>query len=231
MKASVSQIQLVLRGVVLAGILGCPALSPAAAYLFEFGNVFSGISTPPAGAGPWISASIQDVTPGTVQLTITDTGLVTDEFASALYFNLNPNFDPSNLAFSLVGSSSGFAIPTINHQSADSYKADGDGKYDVRFNFATALGSTFTVGDFITYQIAGIPGLVAADFNYLSRPAGGSGPFYSAAHVQGIAPCGGNSAWISAFQIAMIPEPGSAALLFLATCLAGVRRLTRRTNA
>jgi uncharacterized protein (TIGR03382 family) len=59
--------------------------------------------------------------------------------------------------------------------------------------------------------------LVATDFQFLSAPAGGHGPFYVAAHVQGIGAEGDDSGWVTT------PEPTTFTLAALAA-LALLRR-------
>lgn len=207
----------------------------ASGVTYQFDNEFSS-GTPPAGAAPWITATIQNVTPGTVQLTIANNGLIGSEFVSGFYINLNTNFSPLNLSISYVSSIGSFTVPSIGsgtiERGTDSYKADGDGKYDVLFDFSTVSGNTFGAGDSITYQISGISGLTADDFVYLSAPNGGHGPFYAAAHVQGIGAGGSLSGWVEpslgALPIA-VPEPSSCVLLGLPLgILAFVRRMNRR---
>jgi hypothetical protein len=215
----------------VASALSFSARTSASEILYQFNTPFPSDPSP-AGSAPWIDATFSNATPGTVFLTITNAGFVGSEFASELYFNLNTNLDPNNLVFTLVSSNGIFATPSIDHQNADSYKADGDGKYDMRFNFGTASGTTFTTGDSITYQITGISSLTALDFGYLSAPAGGSGPFYAAGHVQGIPPDGGVSTWIEPgggpILIVPVPEPVPAVLLGLASGLWFTVRVIRR---
>jgi hypothetical protein len=204
-------------------VIGCALLAAtlpilpnanAAGTLFALDTVFSG-STPPAGPGPFTTATFLDVAPGTVDLTIENVGLSSGEFISGLYFNLNPLDSATALTFSLLGTSGTFSTPTIS-LGTDDFKADGDGKYDILFGFGTASGTTFTVGNSITFRITGIAGLTAADFNFLSAPAGGSGPFYAAAHVQGTPPNNGGSCWIEPGLGPMpVPEPSSGLLLAL----------------
>jgi hypothetical protein len=197
--------------------------------IFNLDTDFSGLTTPPAGPGPWTTATFLDVAPGTVDLTIENVGLSSGEFISGLYFNLNPLDNATDLSFNLLGSQGSFSIPSIS-LGRDDFKADGDGKYDILLGFGTASGTTFTVGDSITFRITGIAGLTAADFNFLSAPAGGSGPFYAAAHVQGTPPNNGGSCWIEPGLGPMpVPEPSSSLLVALA---AGVWfSLRRRINS
>ncbi|MCA9233038.1 MAG: hypothetical protein KDA57_20495 [Planctomycetales bacterium] len=162
---------------------------------------FSG-GTAPAGSSPWLTPRIDDQgTPGTVQLKVETTNLTGSEKVSGLYLNIDPSIDPADLSFSAPTKTGIFADPVIS-LSTDTFKADGDGKYDILLTFSTSSGSEFGAGEEVEYTITGLgsaAGLIAADFVFLSAPAGGHGPFYAAAHVQGIG--AGLSGWIS-------PDPG-----------------------
>ncbi|HWX23027.1 MAG TPA: hypothetical protein VN578_24255 [Candidatus Binatia bacterium] len=185
----------------------------ASGIVYSFDNVFSGQSTPPAGPGPWASATLLDLSPGTVSLTISNSGLSSGEFISGLYLNLNPADNVNNLSFTQTGSSGSFTVPTIS-TGEDGFKADGDGKYDILFSFSTPNGTTFTVNDSITYKITGIANLTSSDFSFLSSPAGGSGPFYAAAHIQGTPPNNGSSCWVEPSPgPVVVPEPAPMILL------------------
>lgn len=199
-------------------------LSPgksAADYFYHFTDIFSG--TTPPGTSPWIDAFFHDVSPGTVELTVTAPGLASGEFLNEFFLNLNPGFMPTNLVFTKLSTTGTFTDPVIT-KGVDAFQADGDGKYDVDFSFGTATAARFEAGESIKYQITGIAGLVALDFNYPSAPMGGHGPFLSAVHVAGFG--NGDSAWI-----APVPEPTTAALFCLAMgILGGGRWLIRRSK-
>lgn len=209
----------------------CPLRTTATGILYQFNTVFSasGSVTNPAAPGPWIDASFEDSSDGVV-LTVTNLGLTGTEFVSGLYFNLDPAYSPTNLSFSLVSQTSGVTSPTIQ-TGTDGFKADGDGKYDVLLGFSTS-GGRFGAGDYITYLITGISGLTATNFAFLSEPAGGSGPFYAAGHIQGIGDGSmGNSVWVepSAGPIPIpIPEPTPVAIVTIALGLWGASRLWLR---
>ena len=153
--------------------------------------------------------------------------------SSGFYLNLNTNFSALNLSVSYISGSGSFAIPSIGagtiERGTDSFKAGGDGKYDLLFDFSTIAGSTFGSGESVTFQISGIAGLTANDFAFLSAPSGGFGPFYAAAHVQGIGP-DSLSGWIDpslGAQIIPVPEPSSAAILALSLGALGIWRQSK----
>jgi hypothetical protein len=215
--------------VILAAITFSSTQLNAAGIIYQLDTPFPADPSPAAPA-PWITADFENASGG-VNLTISAVGLTGSEFASEMYFNLDPSLslDQSYLTFNETASSGSFSAPTISQAAGDNnYKADGDGKYDFRFNFGISSGTTFGSGDSITYFISGIPGLVAGSFAFLSEPAGGSGPFYAAAHIQGLA--GGLSTWIEPGggpSITPIPEPEPLALLGVSVVLLAAFRLQR----
>ncbi|HSW46545.1 MAG TPA: PEP-CTERM sorting domain-containing protein [Phycisphaerae bacterium] len=171
---------------------------------------FSG-GTPPSGSPPWLTATFDDGGgSGLVVMTLIATNLTGDEFVSGWYLNLSPTLSPASLIFSAPTKVGSFTTPGIS-KGVNQFKADGDGKYDILFSFATSGGasSRFTSGDSIRYTVTGIASLTENDFDVLSFPAGGHGPFTMAAHVQGIGPGGALSGWVAT------PEPMTSALLIL----------------
>jgi hypothetical protein len=215
---------------VYLALLLCSTSAGASDFYFYFNNIFSagGVSAP-AGPAPWIDAHFQDVSPGTVRLTVDNLGLGSGEFVSQLYLNLNTADNPGSLVFNRVASSGAFTLPAIYHQTANAYKAGGDGYYDIEFAFSTANNTArrFNESDSVTYQITGIPGLVAADFIYGSAPGGGAGAWFAATHIQGIC-SGAGSVWASPLQITPVPEPAAGALLVLSAGLWRGRRSVAR---
>src|SRR5215472_14613739 len=161
----------VIASICLAGFI--PFSKAASPIEFDFGQVFTG-DAPVSPVQPWVKATFQDgPTPGTVLLSVSNPNLTGAESVDELYINLNPLYSPNNLTFTLQNATPGFIIPTIS-EGVNSFKADGDGKYDVLFQFSQGAG-TFGVGDSIVYSINGgksIPNLNAMDFAYMSAPAG-----------------------------------------------------------
>jgi hypothetical protein len=192
-----------------------PSNTHASGFVYNFVDAFSGTS--PSASTAWTTATFEDVAPGTVSLTISNSGLTANEYVSGLYFNLDPTKSPMSLQFNFVSGTAGVTLPVVT-TGVNFERADGDGYYDVLFSFATAASGRFNANDYFVYTITGIPGLTTADFIYLSAPAGGVGPFLAAGHVQSI---GTNalSGWIAPTEttpLVPIPEPSTAALLLAA---------------
>src|SRR6266571_4091238 len=144
------------------------SVAVADGFQLDFDRAFSG-SAPSSPNSPWADARFQDVAPGTVQLTVSNLTLTGSENVDELYFNLAPTLNPLNLNFTYVSGSGGFDLPSIS-RGTDTFKADGDGKYDIllSFNHSGDSQQQFTGGEYFTYAISGISGLSAADFAYLS---------------------------------------------------------------
>jgi hypothetical protein len=194
-----------------------------AAMQFKFDHTFDGMA--PTGKGPWISATFQDVSPGIVDLTVSDISLTKGEFLGALDFNLDPLLNANQLKFQVVSETPGFANPSIL-EGADIFKGDIGGCYDIQLGFCLLSGARFGAGDSITYQITGIPQLDADSFDFLSKSTKGSKSFLAAAEIQGMCDTPG---WVNPSQgVSPVPEPSSFALVAIGAGLGmGIRRLRR----
>jgi hypothetical protein len=217
---------LFLVGLLAAGWVMIGAASGSAATLIlPLNLIFSGL-TPPCSS-PWGTATFTDVGSNKVELTLqANLSSCGGAFISKWYFNLDPALNPSSLSFSFVSKSGTFTNPSIS-TGVNAFKADGDGKFDIRFEFATKSGNRFDNTDSIKYSITGPSGFDALDFNFVSVPAGGEGTFRTAAHIQGF----GDSGWAGdGPDVRRVPEPGTLALM--GTAVAGaltvrVRRYRR----
>lgn len=207
-------------GVGVLVLLALPA--GAATYVFNFDLVFWG-PPPESPQKPWVVATVQDLDGGGVRMTIQNSADLGTQVVQRVFFNLNPVLNPASLSFNLVGSSGGFNIPSIA-KAVDAYKPDGDGLYDIKIEFdspwsddpAQYLPDCFSAGEWITYEITGIPGLAASDFWYMSAPVPDAlGPYYAAAYI----PC---QTWIA------VPEPQPFLLAGLGMCIWLGRKLLRR---
>jgi hypothetical protein len=200
---------------------------------FDLSFVFSGNT--PTGPAPWLRAIFRDgadclggaCAAGTVQLQVFSL-LTAGQFVTEWGFN-SPAL--TSITFNAAQSSGTFNTnfscamgnACILPYSSNAYQADGDGLYDFGFVFDSGPpGDRFNESDIAVFTITGA-GITAASFNLLSAPAGGHGPFVTAAHVQGIP--GGCSGWIADNSpvtgtgssdgpcTTTVPEPSSLLLL------------------
>lgn len=208
----------------ILAMIGATSRSEASTLALQYTSEFSGAQAP-GGPGPWLTAVFDDFGgTGTVRLTMSTAGLVSSENVKEWYFNLNPALAPASLVFTYNAGLSTAAAATSITKGVDCCKADGDGKYDVKFSFTPSTGLPML--NTVVYDITGIASLTAASFNFLSLPAGGHGPFLSAAHVQNTTGAGsGGSGWVAGTVGAVVPVPPAVWLYGSALALlAWVRR-------
>jgi hypothetical protein len=99
---------------------------------------FSGGQSPASATTPWIQMTITDVSAGVVNFVLTAPNLTGSENISEFDFNLDRALaaDLGHLTFSNLIKTGSFDTPTIG-QSANAFKADGDGLYDIQMSFTT----------------------------------------------------------------------------------------------
>lgn len=208
------------------------AAGPAASAVltFELDTEFSG-GVPPAGPTPWLTATFDDAADAIgangVRLTMSTSGLTAAEFVDVWLFNFNPALDPTLLSFTTIGAPT--AVLTGISTGVDAFQADGDGRYDILFDWQNGPPSDrFNAGQTFVVDIAYTSAIDVSDFDFLSAPGGGHGPFTTAAHVQGIGTAAQGSGWIAPGGNGVsIPEPAALSLLgvgLLATGLLARRR-------
>ena len=220
-------------------LLAAALWSPETFASFTLGldQEFSGGTPPVSSSRPWVTATFHDNGDGTVNFILSTPHLSASENVSAFYLNFNDQLNVNTLGFSVVSSAGTFTLPSID-KGKNAYKADGDGKYDVRINFKTGgPPNTFGVGDQLVLRMSYTSAIHSSDFEYLSLPAGGHGPFYAAAHVQNTGTRGRDSGWISPHGITLItpvPEPSTmiaGALLLLPFGASAIRLLRKHRVA
>ncbi len=223
------------------GLLAAATPVLSATIVFNYNQEFSG-GTAPLGSTPWMvstfSASpttyiIGSSTYDAVRLTINLSNLQSGAFISETDFNIDPTLNPANLGVNFVsGNSHANVTPGL---ATDSFKADGDGFYDISFSFPTSSGSTFGSGtqavfDIEATNVATASALTPGSFAFLSKPAGGHGPFYAAAHVQNTGIGNGGSGWIAPSGFTSVVPVPTAVWLF-GSGLMGLAAIARRKQS
>ena len=133
------------------------------------------------GAGSSLTATFDDQDmPGTVELTIDLSNLNDGTKIHSFYFNYLG--DPDDLMFAFAGSADAPAVTDITNDGAMCCQPDGDGFFDIEFNWTG--GAEFAKGDTFSVTIS-FAGLAAGDFDAISAPGPSSVPdeFCTAAHV------------------------------------------------
>ncbi len=181
----------------------------AAIITLEYDTSFGAVA--PDGAAPWATAIFDDGgTAGSVTLTMSVASTVGDADLRSLYFNLDSLLDPTALSFNRTGGTGPSSLDTGISTGVDSFKAGGDGFYDILFDFPTSNqgggSKRFNAGEGLTYEISGIGSLTANDFNFLSSPSGGAGPFRSAGQFLSTGPLGEDSDWVG---VSAVPVPAA----------------------
>jgi hypothetical protein len=192
----------------------CSVPASAAIVSFDMDIIFEGPGVP-TNPPVWVNATFDDGgTAGTVDLIISAPGLDgNNEKIGALYFNLDPVLDPTQLVFSAPTRTGQFDAPIIN-LGVDSFKADGDGFSDILFDFdKDGWKRAFNGGDVLQYTIT-LDSLTADSFLFTSAPDGDPGEYIVAAHLLSLG-AAGDSAWITDGELNPIPEPATLMLLGL----------------
>ena len=187
--------------------------------IWNLTDSFSGAT--PVGT---LVVELEDTAPSTVKLSVDASALYDTEFVSKLYLNLDPTLDPTALVITDLGGP--YIVDSIN-QAVDNYKADGDGKYDIYIEFNTSnttIANRLGSGEQAEFSIVGGAGFDASHFEFLSAPAGGHGPFFVAAHVQGI---GEDSGWVTDGN-GDVPVPEASTLMLFGSGLIGILGFLRR---
>jgi hypothetical protein len=166
----------------------------------QFSNIFSdGAATPSPGATPYMTAEFTDAGANTVSLTVTPhlyppIGLPSGAKIDQLYFNVVSAPSTLSVVFNSA-SSPGVGTPTSSYTQAQTFKADGDGWFNIFINFPTGGSSAFSPGETAVFTLTGT-GITANSFNRYSLGPSNWGPFLAAAHVNAVN--AGDSTWLYA---------------------------------
>lgn len=221
--------KLLLLIILVAGVIAFALPGEATILTFDLDYEFSG-ATQPEGSDPWITATFDDSygTNETVRLTMSATHLVDKEFIDDWLFNFDDSLDVTQLSFALVGTPG--STPNNINTGKNAYKADGDGYFDIQFDFPPPPGSfsdKFTTSETVIYDITYTSAIDVYAFDFNSYPGGDNGTYHSAAHVQGIGPSNGDSGWIGDTN-GHDPVPEPATMLLLGTGLVGLAASQRK---
>lgn len=219
------------------------AAPPADAQLIlEFNSLLNGAA--PVGGSPWLRATFTTVAAGTVDLKLENL-LPSGEFVDDWGFNVDPSLTAglggNGLPGMTVTQLSGAGIHPFGSGSVIGVDASNGGAnmkaglFDLVFGWPTPAAERFPGGSTATFQIAGA-GLTENAF-YFETAADShmfGGPYYSAAHIQGI-PTGksGSIYGVRVIPQSDVPEPGAWALFAGAVVPAAVlfrRRRKSRTH-
>lgn len=219
-------------GVALA--LAMTVATPANAAVISFTPDFAYSGDDYTGV---ITFTLEDVVGG-VQFTIDwETPAVPNpgEFLTGAYLNLDPALNPiTDVTLPPgLGTCTGCSLSSIS-QGADAFKANGDGFYDLLFNFPQAnQGGRFNQGDSYTILLGG--NITAASFLF-TDVGGAKGDYYATARVQGLLADNEGSGWAGAGGAdaraddpddpPVVPEPALLALMGLGLAF-GAGRLRR----
>jgi hypothetical protein len=199
----------------------------------DLNYTFSG-TNPESAVSPWLTAQFADGPSGSVVVTLIATNLTNNEFVGGLkqngnandgwYLNLDPNLNPSLLSFSSPVKTGAFNDPAIS-AGANTYKADGDGYYDILVSFPEwdGLSTRFTAGDSYQFTVTSSQVPLTVD-SFACKSILSATGYYTAAHVQSIG-SGSNSGWIAATSV---PEPATFVLAALG--IAGMGLLYQRRS-
>ena len=201
----------------------------AATVTFNYDQSFGAV--PPDGPAPFATAVFDDGgTAGSVTLTMTVSAFVGEADVTGMYFNLASSLDPTSLAFARTGGSGPTEGQTDIFTGPDAFRADGDGFYDILFDFPPPPGNNngrFNAGEDLVYDITGIAALTANDFNVFSTPGPGTGnpgPYLSVARFQSTDFDQSGSDWVG-----VVPVP--AAVWLFGSGLLGLVGVARRKRA
>jgi hypothetical protein len=217
-----------------AALLAAAIIAPvqAATVTFNLGTVFSDGSAAPDGPAPYATVTLDDGDgAGTVIMTVDVASTVGAADMDQLYLNFDSAFDLALLNFTYDPDSTGPDAENGKKGNGifvgtDAFQSDGDGAYDILFDFPPPPGSgsvRFSAGETVIYTMTSTDAITASSFNFLSADGGGAGTYLAASHFISTGPDGLESAWVGA---GVIPVP--AAVWLFGSGLLGLAGVARR---
>jgi hypothetical protein len=209
-----------LLGWALAIVAGMAGPSRADFAQFDLGVLING--TAPSGTSPYLTAAFSSVSAGTVTLTLTNnTAASPEQFVDTWLFALDPTLDSNTVTFTYeAGQSTGPAATVSkgvdqfgNNSGVTGYGNNSSGLFDFKLAFPKAGNvNRFGGQETVVYTLTG-SGITASSFKFTGAPNyNANGPYYSAAHVQGIPMISGTTSGAIGAN-AVVPEPSSIALV------------------
>jgi len=210
---------------------------------FGFNIVINGDT--PSSTRPWLIATFEDIALGDVRMTLTN-NMSAGAFVDSLVFNSILS-GPLSFANNTPGTSTA-SVTKSSNETLDGGANIKAGLFNIAFQFpvSNAGGFRFSGGEVSQWKITGA-GLTASNFLKVSLANANTfgGPYYMAAHVQGIPVLGGGTtggsigaeprlppAIFAAFAvtaaIAAIPEPEIYAAMLAGLGLLGFAARRRK---
>ncbi len=197
--------------ITLAAFLLITSQAWAAMVTFNLDVPFATILTPPDPPPVAIITDEFAVPPPsgvTVQIQMMSNGANTDEDTQKIkewYFNVSDGALAGLTDTNFTFISGGPAATSIG-VGDNAFKADGDGLFDILFEFPTSV-DIFATDQTVVYHVSGPTVADFVLFSSTDSPAGGEGPFLSAAHVLSIG-VDETSQWVGA-----VPLPATVWLM------------------
>jgi hypothetical protein len=207
----------------LIAAVGLTATAASGSVVVYLDTEFSGTGNPPNTGQTRMTLTFTNDGANTVRVTVQNhflsTGLGASAFVSGLYFNIEQPILPTSVGGAGPVGASGFAKKASNPGADVDFKADGDGYFDFRIDWANGV---FGGDSSVAFWLTGTA-LDAEFFRHVSEPGGGNGSWMAAAHIQGLGTGGGQSGWVGGMDNP-IPLPTAGLMGLAGLGLVGIRR-------
>jgi len=205
----------------VAGLVVAAAAVPAAAQNFEFGTLLSGSFTP---SGSFAHLSVRQVGPNVFDFSLHAGNLnalfTQGSFVGAVAVNVDPSVKASAVT---ISNFSGYGVEAVTAKN-------GGGPGGVwEFRFAVGGGGASQEG---AYRLSSgeFASWTASFSSALPVTFGGGGQPAFAAHVQGLTPAQGGSAWYAPSMTTAAPEPEVYAMMLAGLLLVGFAARRRQSR-